>query len=90
MRARRHGINGLACMPVIRRTDKHEIQPVIGQHLPVIPIQRRDLPGSLSLTDQLSGFFQMIPIYIAHGDDIDVADLDESKKIALPVPTCSD
>lgn len=90
MGARLHGLDALQGMPMIGRPYEHDVQVLIGQHFFVIGKGFGLFPRFLALTYQGSRIGEHFLIDITKGYHIDMGHLDQSKKVAFAVPTCSD
>ena len=77
-------------MPVIRRTDEHDVQFLFVEHLAPIAVGSRLFARFLPLAHQIGSCRQHVLIWIAKGDSINIGNLYQPKQIAFPVPSRSD
>ena len=87
------GFNRSECVkrvPMIRRTDEHDVEVLRLEHLAVIVVGARLFPGLLSLAGDLDGFGEHVLVRIADGDDFDGRHLNEAPEVAFAIPARAD
>jgi hypothetical protein len=77
-------------VPVIGRTDDHDIQVLLLQHLAVIGIAARRFAGFLPLAGDFQRSGQHPLVGVADRDDLDRRNLNQTPQVALAVPAGPD
>ena len=75
---------------MVRRTDEDDVEVLLLEHLAVVGVGARPLPGLLPLAGDLDGPGEHVLVRVADGDDLDRRDLDQAPQVALAVPTGAD
>jgi len=90
IRARFHRGNRVQRVPMIRRTDQDDVEILLLEHLAVIVVSARLLPGLLPLAGNLYCLSEHVLVRVADGNNLDWRDLDQPPQITLAVPTGAD
>ena len=77
-------------VPVIGRVDEDDVEILLGEHLAIIGIGARTVLRRLALRHSIGRVRQHLLIHIAHRDDLDGRDLDQTKQVGFAVPARSD
>ncbi len=90
IRARLHGRDRVQRVPMVRRTDQHNIQVLLFQHLAVVVVAARLLLRLLPLAGEFRRAFEHVLVHVANGNHLHRRHLDEPPQIALAIPTGAD
>ncbi len=90
VRAGFHRRNGMQRVPMIGRTDQHDVQLVGRQHLAVVAVEGGPLFGLLPLANQIGRSRQHVLVHVAQGHDFDRRNLNEAAEVGLAIPAAAD
>src|SRR5688572_7641096 len=75
---------------MIGRTDDHDVEVLGLEHLAIIVVGARLLPGLLPLAGDFHRAGEHVFVWIADGDDFDGRHLNEAPEVAFAIPTRAD
>ena len=79
--------DGLQRMPMVGRSDEHDVKLMLLEHLAIVIIRARFVVRLLSLTGNLDRTVQHVLIRIANGNDFRRRHLNQSPQVAGAIPT---
>src|SRR5437764_528817 len=75
---------------MVGRTNEHDVEVLLFQHLAIIVVGARLLFGFLTLAGDLDGLGEHVFVRIADGNDFHWRDLNEPPQVAFSIPARAD